>query len=140
MIFFIILGLLSFIMAVFLFGFYIRTLKNVNVIGEICGIDDNYSSYVPGVTVYHIVVQFNKNGVDKRLVALNRFIVIPFFERPKLSQLKKKHIGKQVNIYYNPDNYAQVLIREYMWKEFLLCAFLLCLGNFLIFAGIYQWY
>lgn len=52
------------------------------------------------------------------------------------------HIGAaayfiEVHIYYNPNNQRQVLLKEYMWKEFLLCAFLLFLGIMLISVGIY---
>ena len=140
MIFFVILGLLSAIMAFLLLGFYVRIFKYGSVIGKICEIDDPCASHAPGVTIYHIEVQFNKDGLEKKLVALNRFIAFPFFERFKHSKLRKKHIGRPVHIYYNPDNNTQVLLREYMWKEILLCAFLLCLGILLILTGIYRWY
>ncbi len=140
MIFFIIPGLLFSVLAVLLLGFYIRIIRKESVIGEICGIDDNGSSHAPGAAVFHIEVSFHKDGTDKKMVALNRFIAVPFFEKFQLSQVRKKHIGKQVHIYYNPDNTAQVLLREYMWKEILLCAFLFCLGTILIIAGFYKWY
>ncbi len=140
MIFFVILGLLSAIMAFLLLGFYVRIFKYGSVIGKICEIDGPFASHAPGVTIFHIEVQFNEDGSEKKLVAFNRFIVLPLFERFKLSQLRKKHIGRQIHIYYNPDNNAQVLLREYMWKEILMCVFLLCLGILLILTGVYRWY
>lgn len=46
----------------------------------------------------------------------------------KLSKLRKKHIGRQVHVYYDPDNDLKVLIWEYIWKDFLISTFIMLLG------------
>lgn len=129
MLFIRILGLLFFMMAVFMFGVSIRIMtKGERVIGEVCGI--SYSG--PGASTYSIRVRFKKDKQYVECSSLNHFKLIPFFKKFQVSRLKKRHIGRQVHIYYNPNNKLQVLIREYMWKNFLLNAFLLCLGIILM--------
>ncbi len=135
MIFLLTLGLLSLTMASFLLGSYISIIRKRRCVGKICGIDGRCSPQALGVMAFHIEVQFNDDGQDIKLVALNSFIVLPFFEKMMLSKLKK-HVGRQVHIYFDPDNNARVLLREYMWKEFLMCFFLLLLGSMLITAGV----
>lgn len=126
--FFLILGSVSIIMAIFSLGIYIRILKNSEcAMGKITDIDYG-DSYCRGGTAYFIEVEFHKDGQDIKLDTLNYFFLAPFFEKHKLSRLRKKHIGRPVHIYYNPDNKRQVLLREYMWKNFLICAFILFLG------------
>lgn len=140
LIFLIISGLMCISMGIFLLGGYIRLIKKGKcVIGKICGIEF-VGNYGVGGTSYFIVVQFKEDGHDRELVTLNQFMLLPFFEKRKLSRLRKKHIGRRVHIYYTPDKKKQVLLREYMWKEFLACAFLFFLGAVLILAGINKWY
>lgn len=108
------------------------------VVGTICGIDHG-TVYAPGATVYYIVVQLKEDGKDIELVTLNSFALLPFFTKVRLSRLRKKHVEKRVHVYYNPDHKKQVLIREYIWKEFLWCAFLFSVGGILMMAGIFNW-
>ena len=139
MFFFIILGLLSITAVVFLMSKYIKILKNGKcVMGKISEID-NGTSYALGGTSCFIEVQFYEDGHDIKLITLNHFFLPPFFYKRKLSRLKK-HIGRQVHIYYNPDNKTQVLLREYIWKEFFLCFFMFSWGIILILMGICKWY
>lgn len=129
MLFIRILGLLIFMMAVFMFGCIIRIIiKGECVTGEVCGI--SYSG--PGASTYSIHVRFKKDKQYVESSSLNHFTLIPFFEKFQVSRLKRRHIGRQVHIYYNPNNKLQVFIREYMWKDLLLFAFLLCLGIILM--------
>lgn len=131
----VIFGLLFCITAFFLLGSEIRVLiKGKRAIGKICELKGNCYTTNPGI--FNIEVQFSEGGQDIRLVTLNSFCLTPYFRKFKLSRLRKKHIGKQVHIYYNPDNKRQVLLREYMWKEFLMAAFLFFLGVILIWDGI----
>ena len=130
MIFLIILGLLCFIMGAFLLGSYIRILrKGKCVIGEICKIEEECMGSAP---VFCIEVQFNKDGQVIKRRALEHFSATPFFMKHQLSKLRKKHIGRQVHVYYNPDNDMKVLIWEYIWKDFLISAFIMFLGIMLI--------
>lgn len=76
MLFFVILGLLCFIMGAFLFGFDIRILKKgKRVIGKICEIEEAGS---PGIH-FCIKVQFNIDGQDIKRTALEHFSPLPFF-------------------------------------------------------------
>lgn len=138
MIFFVILGLLHFIMGAFLFGFDIRILKKGKcVIGKICEVEEAYRK--PAI-VFCIEVQFNKDGLEIKRIALEAFVPLPFSLKHKLSKLRKKHIGRQVHVYYNPDNDSQVLLLEYIWKDFLISAFIIFLGIIGILGGIFHWY
>ena len=82
--------------------------------------------------MFCIEVQFNKDGQEIKRTALEHFSTPPFFLKHKLSKLRKKHIGRQVHVYYNPDNDMKVLIWEYIWKDFLISAFIMFLGIMLI--------
>ena len=138
MLFFVILGLLCFIMGAFLLGSYVRILKKGKcVIGKICEIEEAYRS--PAIC-FCIEVQFNKDGQEIKRIALEAFVPLPFFLKHKLSKLRKKHIGRQVHVYYNPDNDSQVLLLEYIWKDFLISAFIIFLGIIGILGGIFHWY
>lgn len=140
MIFFLLFGLFLMTCALFLFGVYINILRKSRcAVGEVCGIGDGVS-YSRGGTAHLIEVRFNQDGKDVKGEALNHFFLIPFWRKRRLSRLRAKHIGRQVHIYYNPDNQRQILLREYLWREFLLCAFIFLLGSLFILAGIYKWY
>ncbi len=77
MIFFVILGLLCFIMGAFLLGFDIRILKKGKcVIGKICEIEE---AYISPKTCFCIKVQFNKDGQEIKRTALEHFSPLPFF-------------------------------------------------------------
>ena len=77
MFFFVILGLLCFIMGVFSLGFSIRILKKGKcVIGKICEIEEAYRS--PAIC-FCIEVQFNKDGQEIKRIALEAFVPLPFF-------------------------------------------------------------
>lgn len=60
-----------------------------------------------------IWVRFMTDGEEKKSHTLHHFMLIPFFEEFQLSRLRKRHVGRQVHIYYNSDREGQVLIREY---------------------------
>lgn len=129
--FVVILGLLIVGMAVFMIGGQLYILKKgEHVRGEICEISD-VSEYRGN---HAIIVQFMKDGEEIRSHTLNSFALVPFFEKYQLSILRRIHVGRKVHIYYNPDRKGQVLIREYIWKEFILWIFLLAVGIILVFA------
>lgn len=134
------MGLLPISMGCFLLGGHILSLKKSKcVTGTICGIGHE-TIYVPGATIYYIVVRLKEDGKDIELVTIHFFSPAPFFRKIRLAGLRKKHIGRRVHIYYNPDSKKRVLLREYMWKEFLWCVFLFFLGTILLLSGIYGWY
>lgn len=129
------LGLIHISMGLFLLGGHILVLKkSICVEGKICEIGHGITA--AGGTTYFIVVQLKEDGQDIELVTMDSFTLIPFFEKIKLSKLRKRHIGRRVHIYYNPDNKKRVLLREYLWKNFLCCAFLFFLGTILLLSGI----
>lgn len=138
--FLLILSLLTCLMGIFCFCFCIMLIiKGECVTGKICEIDDG-SSFGTGGTAHHIIVQFEREGQTVKLHTLSHFFLAPFFEKYKLSRLRKKHVGKQVHIYYNPANEAQAIVREYLWKDFLLGLLLLFIGCFLFLSIIMGWY
>ncbi len=129
------LGLLISLMGIFYLSFCIVTMKKSEcVIGTICEIDNGSPSQ--GGSAHHIIVQFNKDGETIRLHTLSCFFLAPFFEKCKLARLRKKHVGRQVHIYYNPARETQALLREYIWKNFLTGMLLIFLGCFPIFSII----
>ncbi len=115
----------------------IALIRSRCVVGKICDIG-HAAIYCPGATTYHIVVQLKEDGRDMELVTVNHFSLAPFFEKSRLSRLRRKHIGRQVHIYYNPDHKKHTMLREYMWKDFMWCAFLFLLGGLLTAAGIFD--
>lgn len=132
-----ILGILSCFFGIFILWGYIHIVKkSERVIGNICEIDNGGAGGGVGGTPHNIVVQFTKDGKTIKLTTLNSFFLAPLFKKYKLSQLRKKHVGRQVHIYYNPAKKGQALLREYMWKKFLTGFFLILTGCLLIFAGI----
>lgn len=129
-------GSLFIALGLFMLVSYMRILtKGKCVIGEICGIDFR-GNYGARAAPYFIEVQFKEEGQDIKLLTVHNFCLVPFFEKYRLSKLRKKHIGRQVHIYYIPAKKRQVLLREYVWKEFLISAFVFSIGAVLIFACI----
>lgn len=136
-----ILSLLICFMGIFSLGFCITLIKNGECItGKICEIDDGGSGGGTGGTGHHIIVEFIKDGQAIRLHTLSHFFLAPFFEKSKLSKLRKKHVGKLVHVYYNPARKTQALVREYIWKDFLCGLLLLFVGCFSILLIIMRWY
>ena len=113
------LGLLISLMGIFYLSFCIVTMKKGEcVIGTICEIDNGSPSQ--GGSAHHIIVQFMLwNHIPQHNIAL-----------------RKKHVGRQVHIYYNPARETQALLREYIWKDFLTGMLLIFLGCFPIFSII----
>lgn len=113
-------------------------IKGKRVVGEICGIEfhGNYGKGTP----YFIEVQFKENGQDIKLVTAHSFNFVPFFEKLKLSRRRRKLIGRKVHIYYIPDGKRRVLLREYLWKEFLAAAFMFFIGLIVVLSVVYNWY
>ena len=80
-----IMGLLIFLTAVFMLGFYIRIIvKGECVTGEVCGISNGHGS--SGVHSCSIQVQFKKEKQYIKCSSLNHFDLIHFFVEFQLSR------------------------------------------------------
>ena len=135
----ILLGILIIFCGIFLLWCCISIIKNgEHVTGNICEIANGSSGM--GGSAHNIIVEFNQNGETVKHYTLDFFFLTPFFKKRQLARLRKKHVGRQVHIYYNPANELQALIREYMWKDFLMALFLIFLGCTPILASIMNWY
>lgn len=134
-----ILGMLFIGLSFFAFGTDIGILiKGKRAVGEICGIEFHGNYGGKGIP-YFIEVQFKEKGQDIKLVTAHSIEFVPFFVKLKLSRRRRKLIGKRVHIYYIPGK-RRVLLREYLWKEFLMAAFLFFLGLIVILSIVYKWY
>lgn len=134
-----IFGMLFIGLSFFLLGMDISILiKGKRVVGEICGIEfhGNYGMATP----YFIEVQFKEKGQDIKLITTHNFTFVPIFEKLKLSRRRRKLIGRKVHIYYIPDEKRRVLLREYLWKEFLAAAFMFFIGLIVVLSVVYNWY
>ena len=114
-------------------------IKGKRAVGEICGIEF-HGNYGGTGTPYFIEVQFKEKGQDIKLVTTHSIEFVPLFEKLKLSRRRRKLIGRRVHIYYIPDGKRRALLREYLWKEFLMAAFLFFLGLIVILSIVYKWY
>ena len=129
----VIIGLSIMAMALFVFGVELYILKTgKTAAGEICLIDDG-GGYRNAHTIW---VRFTADGTEKKSHTLHHFTLIPFFEGFQLSRLRKRYVGRSVHFYYNPDRKGQVLIREYIWRDFLLWTPMLALGIAVFLDGI----
>ncbi|MDE5749045.1 MAG: hypothetical protein K2I21_15915 [Acetatifactor sp.] len=113
-------------------------IKGKRAVGEICGIEFHGNYGGKGIP-YFIEVQFKEKGQDIKLVTAHSIEFVPFFVKLKLSRRRRKLIGKRVHIYYIPGK-RRVLLREYLWEEFLMAAFLFFLGLIVILSIVYKWY
>lgn len=124
--------------AFFLLFTYLRIIKKgESITGEICEIDDG-SFTVKGGTFHSIWVQYiGQDETVQQMRSINGFILSPFREKHKLSKLRKKHLGKMVHGYLLSGKFSKLLLREFMWKNWILCLFLLLWGLFLLLPGIF---
>lgn len=124
--------------AFFLLFTYLRIIKKgESITGEICEIDDG-SFTVKGGTFHSIWVQYiGQDETVQQMRSINGFILSPFREKHKLSKLRKKHLGKTVHGYLLSGKFSKLLLREFMWKNWILCLFLLLWGLFLLLPGIF---
>lgn len=124
--------------AFFLLFTYLRIIKKgESITGEIFEIDDG-SFTVKGSTFHSIWVQYiGQDETVQQMRSINGFILTPFREKHKLSKLRKKHLGKMVHGYLLSGKCSKLLLREFMWKNWILCLFLLLWGLFLLLLGIF---
>ena len=133
----IILGLLIISAGLFLIFFYIRIMKR----GECCeakiaGIEEKGQSFGMGGSAHSILVKFEHEDENICAESLHTFYLIPAGVRRRLNRLQNKYIKKQVHIFYNPDNLKQILIKEFLWRIFIVPIFMTALGAFLLAVGI----
>lgn len=102
--------------------------------GEISGIDDSWTNGVG--PSYSISVKFVVEGKTIELPTMHFFPGFPFFEKMQINRLRKKYIGKPVHIYYHRENSRQLMIREFLWKRYLLSGMLVLAGGLAIVAGM----
>lgn len=134
-IFVIISGVIVLLIGLFMFYFYLKIIFN-NKCYKAEIIDMNFgASYRQGIPFHSFKVSFKHNNEIICASTLNTIMGFSLFEKRQFRRYQKKYIGRRVYVYYNPNNPAQTLIKEYVWKDFLLSNFLICLSIFLIAAG-----
>lgn len=122
-----------------LLGFYLRIIQSgIRVDGTICDIVG--APQAVSSSTHTVRVKFRFQDKDIEADTLKLVFLVPFLVNRQLKRLKKKYIGKQVHIYFNPKNQAQVLIKEYIWKVLICPLFMILLGVLVIGAGWFKCY
>lgn len=136
-IFLLILGIILLALGAWMILYDILLMKTCQCYeGQVCDISDGYYGS-KGATVHHVLVKFVLLGKEITVETHAVFTIRAFFDsfrERELSRLRKKYIGKQVHIYYNPDKPLQSLVREFLWRDVLISLFPIALSGFLIFA------
>ncbi len=125
------------IVAVLMFvGYSGVVVKSICYPARITGISEEGVHYAVGGVSYSFQVEFKYKRKVVRKPAMNAVFLMPFFEKWKLERCRKRYTGMEVHVYYNPDNPAQIIIKEQLWKIFLTPAVLLILGVFALVMGL----
>lgn len=129
MILLLIIGTLCIISGFLFLVFYLRIIKKgKRYSGHIYNIQANNPDYRYLITDNSIEVMFHKDGEDYIVKTLNSVVLGPFFTEKRLNALRKKYKGRPVYIYYREAKRTQVLIKEFMWKIWIVPYFLMIFG------------
>ncbi|MGL6197660.1 MAG: DUF3592 domain-containing protein [Lachnospiraceae bacterium] len=132
-IFIIIIGAINLLIGLFLLFFYLKIIFNNKCYkARITGVNFGTISAYPTDT-YKVSFKYNNEVIQ--VDTLNRFKGYSLFKKQQYKKIQNKYTRKSVNIYYNPNNPRQTIIKEYIWKEFIMPAFLIALGSLAIILG-----